>query len=87
MDYLQDLPPIDMLIVDGPPKHTQKWARYPALPLLVERLGSKALILCDDADRRDERETVDRWLHEFPCLHQEHLETEKGALLLRMGKS
>ncbi|HEY5890664.1 MAG TPA: class I SAM-dependent methyltransferase [Acidimicrobiia bacterium] len=57
-----DLNDLDLLIVDGPPASTGTWARFPAYPLLSERLAHSALILVDDLQRSDERAVVDAWL-------------------------
>jgi len=57
-----DLSDIDLLIVDGPPGSTGTRARFPAYPLLNERLALSALILVDDLQRSDERAVVDAWL-------------------------
>jgi predicted O-methyltransferase YrrM len=58
--------PVDMLIVDGPPRKVQPLSRYPALPLLIARLSADALVFVDDTNRSDEREMVRRWQTEFP---------------------
>jgi len=58
--------PVDLLIVDGPPRKVQPLARYPALPLLIARLSDDALVFVDDTSRSDEREMVRRWQTEFP---------------------
>jgi predicted O-methyltransferase YrrM len=63
-----DLVGIDMLIVDGPPQSVGPWARFPALPLLVDRLADEAWIVLDDAERPDERRIVEAWLEEIPGL-------------------
>jgi hypothetical protein len=76
---------IDMLIVDGPPRLTGKLARYPILPLLYEKLSTSATILLDDANRLDESEIVDRWLHEYPNLRSQRFATEKGAVLFSLS--
>ncbi len=55
---------IDLLVVDGPPESTRSWARYPAFPLLVDRLSDEAWILVDDAGRPDERASVESWVRE-----------------------
>lgn len=84
---LDGLSEIDLLLVDGPAqfRNPRRHVRYPALPLLYERLAPGALVLLDDANRADERRVVGRWLREFPGL--EVVETrddfEKGAVLLR----
>lgn len=67
---IADLHDIDLLLVDGPPKATGPLARYPAIPLLGERLSADAHVLMDDAHRPSERESVDRWLAELPGLRQ-----------------
>ena len=59
---ISDLTDIDLLIVDGPPGSTGTRARFPAYPLLIERLAPSALILVDDLQRSDERAVVDAWL-------------------------
>ncbi len=59
---LKDVDGIDVLIVDGPPGNLQQQSRYPAVPLLLDRLAPDAIILLDDADRKDEQAIVQRWL-------------------------
>lgn len=79
--------PIDLLIVDGPPATEDTHARYPAVPLLIDRLYDGALILVDDGSREGEREIVSRWAERFPMLTVEFKETEKGAYLLRVRRA
>lgn len=55
---------VDVLLVDGPPGTTGPHARYPVLPLLRTRLAADALVMLDDADRPDERESVGFWMDE-----------------------
>ena len=82
----QDLAPIEVLIVDGPPAATSPLARYPALPRLIPRMASIARVLLDDADRDDEREIVKRWEKEFPEWHKvESDRCEKGLVVLHRG--
>lgn len=57
-----DLEEIDLLLVDGPPGDTGTWARYPAYPLLREKLAPGAIIVVDDAQRSDEKAMVEAWL-------------------------
>lgn len=82
-DALAALPPIDLLIVDGPPDMITSQARYPALPLLFDYLADGALILVDDYMRRDEHAMVLRWLDTFPVEVVDTFPIEKGAALLR----
>ena len=65
---LADVEEIDLLLVDGPPGRTTKLARYPAVPALREKLRPGATVMLDDCHRRDERETLRRWLDEVPGL-------------------
>ena len=65
---LADVEQVDLLLVDGPPGRTSKLARYPAVPALRGKLRPGATILLDDCHRRDEKETLRRWLAEFPAL-------------------
>lgn len=74
---------IDMLLVDGPPGPTGPQARYPALPLLAERLAKDAVVVLDDADRPDERAIAARWTDAHPDFIAQHLGHERGTLVLR----
>jgi len=75
---------IDALFVDGPPGTTGPLARYPALPLLRERLVPGATIFLDDGDRPDEQEAVRRWQVDVEGLQAVHVPLAKGAWLLTM---
>lgn len=79
----QDLPLIDLLIVDGPPEKTAELARYPALPLLFAKLNPGAYILVDDFMRADEHTMVNLWLDEFDLEVVRTYANEKGAAVLR----
>jgi predicted O-methyltransferase YrrM len=74
---------IDMLVIDGPPGFLQRHSRYPALPLLHDRLGDDCVVFLDDAARQDERELVERWRTEFPCRHDD-VATVRGCAVLRL---
>jgi predicted O-methyltransferase YrrM len=78
--------PIEMLVVDGPPARLQKNARYPALPLLVEQLADKALIIVDDYIRQDEQQMVALWMKAFTLETVSTINTEKGLIILRYNK-
>ena len=67
---------------DGPPRRTQKLARYPALPLLFDHLRDGAIIIVDDGARADEQEIMQLWQRGFGCITHEYLEMEKGAFLV-----
>lgn len=59
---------IDLLLVDGPPGYGEGMtlSRYPALPVLSERLAPGALVALDDAERDGESEILARWERELP---------------------
>jgi predicted O-methyltransferase YrrM len=73
----------DLIFVDGPPGGTRDHARFPAVPLLRDRLADGGLILLDDHSRPDEADIGRRWLEHYPELAAETLPHEKGTLLLR----
>jgi predicted O-methyltransferase YrrM len=61
---LADVAEIDVLFVDGPIGTIAEQARYPAFPLLAQRLTPGALVVLDDTNRPEERAIVRRWLAE-----------------------
>lgn len=83
LDEGLDLRSIDILVIDGPPQVPGRLTRYPAVPVLYDRLSDSAIIILDDAARADEAEAVNRWLREYPDLTSEYLAYEKGAVILR----
>ena len=70
---------VDLLIVDGPPRGVQELARYPALPLLIDKLADDAIVLVDDANRSDEREMLQRWQAEFTGFRALHSSVGDGT--------
>lgn len=76
----------DMLVIDGPPGFLQKHSRYPALPLLMNRLREGCAVFLDDAARPDEQEIVARWLDLVPGLTVEWPASERGCALLRLPR-
>ncbi|MCA9189487.1 MAG: class I SAM-dependent methyltransferase [Pirellulaceae bacterium] len=76
---------IDLLFVDGPPASIASAARYPALPLLFDRLNSPCVVIMDDGERESDVLTVVRWCQEFAALACEYIATQKGAFRLRKG--
>ncbi|MCW3064342.1 MAG: Methyltransferase domain, partial [Solirubrobacterales bacterium] len=54
---------IDLLLVDGPPAFEPEIAlsRYPALPVLAERLAPDATVVLDDIDRPGELAILETW--------------------------
>ncbi|MDF1535041.1 MAG: class I SAM-dependent methyltransferase [bacterium] len=82
LSVLDEIPPIDLLVIDGPPTTIQPLSRYPALPLLYDRLSPEAVIFLDDGKRGDEKRIVTMWLEMFDDLEAKYVETEKGAYLI-----
>lgn len=76
----------DLMVVDGPPFSTSELARYPAIPVLFDKLKIGAAIYLDDADRKQEKEIVKRWCIEKPSLTiRQAPECEKGLAILVKG--
>ena len=80
---IPDLQNIDLLIVDGPPAQTQEYARYPAFPLLKDKLSPCYSILTDDGNREEEKSVIKKWVTLDKDLEVQYFETEKGTYLLK----
>ncbi|MCW8851686.1 MAG: class I SAM-dependent methyltransferase [Gammaproteobacteria bacterium] len=74
---------IDMLVIDGPPGFLQKHSRYPALPVLSDRMAEHCIVFLDDAARDDEQELVSIWLQKHPEFSFEYIDNERGCSILR----
>lgn len=61
-EALTGIDDISLLFVDGPPAYLGSQMRYPALPVLADRLADAALIVLDDTDRDEEKAIARRWL-------------------------
>lgn len=77
---------IEMLVIDGPPGFIQKHSRYPALPLLIDKLADGCVVFMDDAARPDEQAIVKMWLAEFPGLEHRYIKTERGCAMLTLKR-
>ena len=73
---------VDLLVIDGPPGFLQKQSRFPALPLLQDKLAEKCTVFLDDAAREDEQELVKRWLNMYPEFKFEYIDNERGCSIL-----
>jgi predicted O-methyltransferase YrrM len=78
--------PIDLLLVDGPPGDMQTMSRYPALPLLWNKLSNDCVIVLDDGDRPDEKQVARQWLKDFSQLQAEFIDTYKGTWIFRKSE-
>ncbi|MCG8329501.1 MAG: class I SAM-dependent methyltransferase [Chitinophagales bacterium] len=81
-EKIKALSSVDLLIVDGPPVHLQKNARFPALPLLVDKMNTNSIILLDDGNRLAEKNIVELWCKQYG-FSKEYIPLEKGAYILR----
>ncbi len=77
---------IDMLVIDGPSGFIQKHSRYPAIPVLMDKLSDSCIVFLDDAGRQDEREIVDMWMRRYPRLEHSFIESERGCSVLTIIK-
>lgn len=75
---------IDMLVIDGPPAVIDSQARYPALPLLYNKLAAGCAVYLDDANRPGEQAIVKRWCEMFPALRPRYAESERGCAVLAL---
>ncbi len=75
--------PIDLLVIDGPPQQISEQARYPAIPMLADRLSADCAVFLDDAERPDERKIVQRWLGASDGWSHEWHDCEKGCAMLK----
>lgn len=73
---------IDMLVIDGPPGFIQQHSRYPALPLLRDKLADGCVVFMDDAARPDEQAIVKMWQAQYPGLTHRYINTERGCSVL-----
>ena len=81
ISVLTEIEKIDLLVVDGPPGNYQALSRYPAVPVLYEKLSKDAVIILDDGNREDEREIAERWIQEYPDLKLKYIPLEKGVFI------
>ncbi|MDR9387843.1 MAG: class I SAM-dependent methyltransferase [Balneolaceae bacterium] len=76
---------IDLLVVDGPPEKTTSWVRYPAVPVLADKLSDHAVIVLHDTHRKDETAIVHAWQNLLPGSSVEWRDTDKGIAILHRG--
>ncbi len=69
---VQQAPPIDLMLVDGPFGKISPFARYPAVPVLTASLAAKYAVYLDDSNRPQESEIAGRWAEELDCRRTDH---------------
>ena len=82
---VRDLEHIDLVVVDGPPQATDRegMPRYPAVPLLADRLGPGSVLFVDDAFREAEERMLERWRRDEPRWVVETVKTKRGTAIVR----
>lgn len=78
---VSDLSEIDLLFVDGPPGTTCPFARYPAMPALIDRLSADAQVWVDDSLREEEQSICKNWAKKYK-LDIRNIHLEKGLCVL-----
>lgn len=79
-----------LILIDGPPGVTNKNARFPALPILLNHMSKHRLIVVmDDYSRDDEKQTFELWKSLADKRYLSHstkvIETEKGLAILTIN--
>ena len=84
-DILPVLPKnIQFLFIDGPRAQDDPFIRFPALPILWDRLAKNTLIFLDDGKREGEKKIVSDWEKRFQGkINIEYLESQRGTWLIR----
>lgn len=80
-----DLHGIQLVSVDGPPGQGTVQARWPALPILRDRLAHGARIVLDDMIRQDEKDIAEDWSTRYPEFSREELPFEKGSVVFTLS--
>lgn len=80
IDFINKIDKIDILLIDGPPAHIQEMSRFPALPILINKLNDNCVIFLDDANREEETNIIRTWRNLYPNFHFQIIGTSKGAL-------
>jgi predicted O-methyltransferase YrrM len=82
--------PIDLLFVDGPPSGgtVAPQGRYPALPILADRLADEAWVILDDANRGDTKKMLARWREQFADWGYDEatIPTKRGTGLIHLRR-
>jgi hypothetical protein len=81
-EALADLHDIGILFVDGPPAKVGPRSRFPAVPVLHDRLAPECTIILDDCIRQDERDVAESWAEMLDDFTLTMLPLIKGAAVL-----
>ena len=83
---LDQISKIDLLTIDGPPVNSSQNARYPALPLLINKLHKDSIIIIDDVNRKYEKTILKLWKIKFDGLDFHYIDNSKGACIIKITK-
>lgn len=79
-NFINNIDKIDILIIDGPPGYINKMSRFPALPLLINKLNTNCIVFFDDALREDEKKIIEKWKILYSNFSFQIIITKKGAI-------
>lgn len=79
ISVLKSTTDINLLIIDGPPRHTCRDARLPAFEQLSKRLAPGCIVVIDDSLRPDEKRSLDAWTIDCDLKLSEDIPSEKGV--------
>lgn len=91
-EVYDEIKPANVLVlVDGPPGSTNRHARYPAFPKIVNIFELSSLtVFMDDYARIDEKECVEMWENDAVIHNRSFnvtsLSAEKGLAIIKVGK-
>ena len=74
---------LDLLILNSFPETAQYVNRYPALPVLREKLSDDFVLVLEDSSRKGEEEAVYRWKRELQLFKSREIDTEKRTLVIK----
>ena len=81
-----------LVVIDGPPGATCRWARYPAVPIVLDASNGMDVSIdffLDDSIRSEEKETAIAWEQQCQVLGLDYQRMdyhfEKGGMLLRVN--
>jgi len=74
---------IDLVVVDGPSTGLSKYSRYPAIPMIKNKLSKNVSIFLDDIRRKGEKEILVKWNKEL----EGELQFEKMYGVIKKGNN
>lgn len=76
---------VDLFIIDGPPSKVKN-ARFPALPIMFDKMKPGTIIILDDAKRKNEQEVIKLWQKEYNCFEYDYIDNDKGLAIIKKIK-